>query len=63
MLKDDDGLHVMLNLDNLAGFYAAELRPIKTDRELLIDIILGAGNMSEGVLADAILQAGFRAPD
>tara|TARA_R110002110_G_scaffold415850_1_gene658007 strand:+ start:28089 stop:28529 length:441 start_codon:yes stop_codon:yes gene_type:complete len=33
--------------------------PIKTERELLIDIMLGVGNMSEGVLADTILAAGF----
>ena len=54
----------------LAGMHSAgfelnlySFRPIKTDRDLIIDIILGAGNMSEGVLADAILQAGFKATD
>ena len=40
-----------------------EFRPIKTERDILIDIILGVGGMSEGVLADAILDAGFKGPD
>ena len=60
---DSRGIHIfefedeILRFDNLEGF-----RPIKTERDLLIDIILGVGNMSEGVLADAILSAGFKAP-
>ena len=39
-----------------------EFQPIKTERDILIDIILGVDGMSEGVLADAILDAGFKGP-
>ena len=36
-----------------------KFRPIKSERELLIDIIEATGSMSNGVLADNILNAGF----
>lgn len=36
-----------------------KFRPIKTEREILIDIITSTGNLSEGELADAIISAGF----
>lgn len=36
-----------------------EFRYIKSEREILIDIITSMGNLSEGMLADAILAAGF----
>ena len=38
---------------------ADQIRPIKSERELFIDIIVAHGNLSEGVLADGILNAGF----
>lgn len=40
-----------------------KFRPIKSERELLIDVIASAGGLSDGMLADAILAAGFRAPE
>lgn len=40
-----------------------KFRPLKTERERLIDIIVSAGNLSDGMLADAILAAGFKAPE
>ena len=42
------------SFDSLEGF-----RPIKSERELLIEVIVAHGNLSEGVLADGILTAGF----
>lgn len=38
-------------------FYEAKFRPIKTEREVLIDILLSTHSMSEGVQADAILAS------
>lgn len=38
---------------------SSEFRPIKTERDVLLDIIKTTGNMSSGVLADNILNAGF----
>lgn len=40
-----------------------KFRPLKTERERLIDIIASAGNLSDGMLADAILAAGFKASE
>lgn len=34
-------------------------KQLPTEREILIDIITSMGNLSEGMLADAILSAGF----
>ena len=47
----------------LGCFESHCLKPTKTERELLIDIIASAGNLSDGMLADAILAAGFKAPE
>jgi hypothetical protein len=52
LFEDPSGEYIPIG--SLEGF-----RPIKTERGLLIDIILSVGNMSEGVLADTILAAGF----
>lgn len=40
-------------------FDCLSYRPIRTDRQQLIDIIESVGNQSNGVLADAILAAGW----
>ena len=62
---DEDGYYVFRFGGSLTCLSQkdAKLRPIKTERDILIDIILSAGAMSEGVLADAILGAGFKGPD
>ena len=44
---------------NLYELNKFDFRPIQTERELLIDIIISTGNLSEGELADVILAAGF----
>jgi len=52
----------MVCAPNGGGFYQGHefnYRPIKSERELLIEIIVAQGNLSEGVLADGILNAGF----
>lgn len=49
----------VMRLDTFKIFWAGDFKPTPTERELLIDIILSTGNLSGGMLADAILTAGF----
>lgn len=53
----DDGEENLYNTKELKR--AAKFRPINPDRQQLIDIIESVGNQSNGVLADAILAAGW----
>lgn len=39
--------------------FIGDLHPIKSERELLIDVIASAGNLSDVILADAIIAAGW----
>ncbi len=49
--RDYEGKYVTSRLDKV------DFRPIKTDREVLIDILLSTGSLSEGAQADAILTS------
>lgn len=45
---------------SVEDFGVKRFRPIKSERGRLIEVIVSAGNLSEGCLADAIMAAGFR---
>ena len=45
--------------ENYTSRDASKFRPIKSEREHLIGVISSAGNLSDGMLADAIIAAGW----
>ena len=59
--KSRDELACATIKDEVYGrlIWCNKFRPIKTERELLIDVIASAGNLSDGILADAIIAAGW----